>query len=105
MASGSPASRAHRAPRNRHLHGVPAGHPGARARVRDAPAESKQALQARAGGSILGRDPKCLFLPVTLPGAAAGDAVTAAAWRPSVYARVCARACVRMRVSVCVRSC
>ena len=87
---------------HRHLHrlrGWASGCARARARVRDAPAGSKQAQRARAGRSILGRDPESLLLPVTLPGAAAADAATAAAWRPSGCARDCARACV------CVSSC
>ena len=76
-----------------HRTGSGAGHLGARARVRDAPAGNKQAPRAQTGGSILGRDSESLLLPVTLPGAAAGDAAAAVAWRPGGRARVCARVC------------
>lgn len=91
-AARTPSSRAFRAPG--HRTGSGAGRLGARARVRDAPAGNKQAPRAQAGGSILGRDSESLLLPVTLPGAAAGDAAAAAAWRSSGCARGGARVCV-----------
>lgn len=68
-----------------------AGRLSARARVRDAPAGNKQAPQAQARREHprAGLEPSA---PVTLPGAAAGDAA-AAAWRSSGCARG-VRACV-----------
>lgn len=78
---------------------APAQTPGqgirVRARARPGRIRRDQSSPAGPGGRILRRDPKRLLLPVTLPGAAAGDAAAAAAaWSPRVCARVGARVCL-----------
>lgn len=98
MASGSPASRAHRAPGTRHLHGVPAGHPGARARASGThPRKANKPWgPRRAAASSGGTRNAFSYLSLCL------ELLPGMRRRPLPGDPVCTRVCVRARVCVCV---